>query len=59
MLDNKVAHFQDGRFFPSLQTLAAFVSSGQQASADGLAQQIQNLIRTCHRTIKDQMGHSI
>ena len=38
MLDNKVAHFQDGCFFPSLQTLAAFVSSGQQASADGLAQ---------------------
>lgn len=26
-----------------------------QAPADGLVQQIQNLVRTCHRTIKDHV----
>lgn len=54
----KMANFQDGCFSLSLLTLAAFVSH-QQAPADKLAQQIQNLIRTCHRTIKDQIDHSI
>lgn len=59
MLGNKDGQFPRWLLLPQPPDPGGAFVSYQQAPADKLAKQIQNLIRTCPRTIEDQIDHSI